>query len=84
MGQIWHNYDRRYFRDNLYFLGDLFERPVQKIKLGHYLWLRAVYKELYSIYRQLHDVFGTEQWRADLYQIQMMKQLIQIRTRAGN
>jgi L-ribulokinase len=38
----------------------------------------AVYKELYKLYRQLHDAFGTKQWRGNLYGV--MKKLIEIRT----
>ena len=37
----------------------------------------AVYKELYSLYRELHDSFGTEQWQGNLSSI--MKKLITIR-----
>jgi L-ribulokinase len=40
----------------------------------------AVYKELYSLYRKLHDTFGTQQAAGDLYDV--MKQLIEIRNRA--
>ena len=40
----------------------------------------AVYKQLYSLYRQLHDAFGTESWNGNLHGV--MKQLIQIRDRA--
>jgi L-ribulokinase len=40
----------------------------------------AVYKELYSLYRKLHDAFGTEQESGNLYDV--MKQLIQIRNQA--
>jgi len=39
----------------------------------------AVYEDLYSLYRQLHDAFGTEQWTGNLYDV--MKRLIQIRDR---
>ncbi len=39
-----------------------------------------VYKELYSLYRKLHDAFGTQQPAGHLYDV--MKQLIEIRTRA--
>ncbi len=39
-----------------------------------------VYKELYSLYRKLHDAFGTQQAAGRLYDV--MKQLIEIRTRA--
>ena len=40
----------------------------------------AVYKELYSLYRKLHDAFGTQQANGNLYDV--MKQLIEIRNRA--
>jgi L-ribulokinase len=40
----------------------------------------AVYKELYTLYRELHDAFGTESWTGNLSNV--MKQLIQIRDRA--
>jgi L-ribulokinase len=40
----------------------------------------AVYKELYSLYRKLHDAFGTRQPTENLYDV--MKQLIEIRNRA--
>jgi L-ribulokinase len=39
----------------------------------------AVYKELYSLYRKLHDAFGTQQSNGNLYDV--MKQLIAIRNR---
>jgi L-ribulokinase len=39
----------------------------------------AVYRELYAIYRQLHDGFGTEQWRGAMFNV--MKDLIEIRNR---
>jgi len=37
----------------------------------------AVYKELYALYKQLHDAFGTKQWNGNLYGV--MKKLIAIR-----
>lgn len=40
----------------------------------------AVYKELYPIYRQLHDAFGTRGWQGNLHGT--MKQLLEIRNRA--
>ncbi len=40
----------------------------------------AVYKELYALYRKLHDAFGTEKATGNLYDV--MKQLIEIRNRA--
>jgi len=40
----------------------------------------AVYKELYSLYRKLHDAFGTQQATGNLYDV--MKQLIAIRNQA--
>lgn len=39
----------------------------------------AVYKELYTLYRQLHDAFGTKEWNGNLYGV--MKKLIEIRNR---
>ncbi|MDR3459733.1 MAG: ribulokinase [Verrucomicrobiae bacterium] len=39
----------------------------------------AVYKELYALYKQLHDAFGTKQWNGNLYGV--MKKLIAIRSR---
>ena len=40
----------------------------------------AVYKELYSLYRKLHDAFGIQQATGNLYDV--MKRLIEIRNRA--
>jgi L-ribulokinase len=40
----------------------------------------AVYRELYSLYKQLHDAFGTEHWNGNLHGL--MKQLIVIRQKA--
>ena len=40
----------------------------------------AVYRELYAIYRTLHDAFGTKTWQGNLYDV--MKRLIDIRNRA--
>ena len=40
----------------------------------------GVYKELYQLYRTLHDAFGTNSWHGNLYSV--MKQLIEIRKRA--
>jgi L-ribulokinase len=37
----------------------------------------AVYKELYTLYKQLHDAFGTTEWNGNLHEI--MKKLIEIR-----
>lgn len=39
----------------------------------------AIYKELYLIYRELHDAFGTASWRGNLHGV--MKKLIEIRGR---
>lgn len=39
----------------------------------------AVYRELYALYRQLHDCFGTTTWKGDCSNV--MKQLIDIRNR---
>ncbi len=38
-----------------------------------------VYRELYSLYRQLHDAFGTRDWTGNLYHL--MKSLLDIRDR---
>ena len=40
----------------------------------------AVYRELYSLYAQLHDAFGKAQWQGSLHPV--MKQLIDLRNRA--
>jgi L-ribulokinase len=40
----------------------------------------AVYKELYALYKQLHDAFGTKEWNGNLHGV--MKRLIEIRSRA--
>jgi L-ribulokinase len=40
----------------------------------------AVYRELYAVYKTLHDAFGTAKWNGSLYDV--MKNLIAIRTRA--
>jgi L-ribulokinase len=40
----------------------------------------AVYKKLYALYQQLHDAFGTQQWKGNLHGV--MKQLIDIRSSA--
>jgi len=37
----------------------------------------AVYKKLYTLYRQIHDAFGTTEWMGNCHNV--MKQLIQIR-----
>ena len=39
----------------------------------------AVYKELYPLYKQLHDAFGTKGWNGNLHGV--MKKLIEIRSR---
>jgi L-ribulokinase len=40
----------------------------------------AVYKELYKVYRELHDAFGTKEWNGNLHGV--MKKLIEIRSQA--
>ena len=40
----------------------------------------AVYRQLYALYRTLHDAFGTRSWNGNLYDV--MKKLIDIRTAA--
>jgi L-ribulokinase len=39
----------------------------------------ATYKELYALYKQLHDAFGTQEWKGNLAGV--MKQLLAIRGR---
>ena len=39
----------------------------------------AVYRELYPLYRTLHDAFGTCAWNGNLHDV--MKKLLEIRTR---
>ncbi len=39
----------------------------------------AVYKELYALYKELHDAFGTKEWNGNLFGV--MKKLIEIRSR---
>jgi L-ribulokinase len=41
----------------------------------------AVYRELYTLYRNLHDAFGTASWSGRLNHV--MKQLLDIRTKQG-
>jgi L-ribulokinase len=40
----------------------------------------AVYRDLYTIYRTLHDAFGTKNWQGNLYTV--MKRLMDIRSAA--
>jgi L-ribulokinase len=40
----------------------------------------AVYRQIYPLYKELHDAFGTTQWRGNLAHV--MKRLIQIRNQA--
>ncbi len=40
----------------------------------------AVYKQLYPLYRKLHDAFGTTDWKGNLHGV--MKQLLEIRAKA--
>jgi L-ribulokinase len=40
----------------------------------------AVYRELYPLYKNLHDAFGTREWTGNLYDV--MKRLIEIRNRS--
>jgi L-ribulokinase len=39
----------------------------------------AIYRELYPLYRKLHDAFGTKEWTGNLHDV--MKRLIDIRNR---
>jgi L-ribulokinase len=38
-----------------------------------------VYREIYPLYRRLHDAFGTADWQGNLYGV--MKELLEIRSR---
>ncbi|MDY6913911.1 MAG: ribulokinase [Planctomycetota bacterium] len=40
----------------------------------------AVYKHLYKLYKQLHDAFGTNKWKGNLYGV--MKKLLEIQNKA--
>ena len=40
---------------------------------------QAVYRELYALYKKLHDAFGTKDWSGNLHGV--MKELIAIRSR---
>ena len=42
----------------------------------------AVYRELYMLYKELHDAFGTKSWNGNLYGV--MKELIEIRNGVRN
>ncbi len=42
----------------------------------------AVYKELYALYRTLHDAFGASEWNGNLHDV--MKRLLEVRTKARN
>jgi L-ribulokinase len=40
----------------------------------------AVYQQLYKLYRDIHDAFGTPDWNGNLFHV--MKQLLDIRDKA--
>ena len=40
----------------------------------------ATYREIYSLYKELHDAFGTKEWNGNLYGV--MKKLIEVRAKA--
>jgi L-ribulokinase len=40
----------------------------------------SVYKQLYNLYRQMHDAMGTKEWNGNLYNV--MKDLLAIRAAA--
>ena len=42
----------------------------------------AVYRDLYALYRQLHDGFGLNSWNGNMHNV--MKRLIEIRSQARN
>lgn len=39
----------------------------------------AVYRELYTLYKNLHDAFGTKDWSGNLHDV--IKELIAVRSR---
>jgi L-ribulokinase len=39
----------------------------------------ATYREMYAVYKELHDAFGTKEWNGNLFGV--MKKLIEIRSR---
>jgi L-ribulokinase len=39
----------------------------------------AVYRDLFALYKDLHDAFGTKEWKGNLAHV--MKRLIEIRER---
>jgi L-ribulokinase len=41
---------------------------------------QAVYQELYPLYRELHDAFGTTEWHGNLHGV--MKKLLDLRNQA--
>ncbi len=41
-----------------------------------------VYKKLYTLYRQLHDCFGTTTWHGDCHNV--MKELLALRAKCGH
>ena len=38
-----------------------------------------IYQELYALYRQMHDAFGTRRWQGNMFNV--MKELLAIRDR---
>jgi len=40
---------------------------------------RRVYQELYPLYKDLHDAFGTQAWEGNLHHV--MKRLLEIRAK---
>ncbi len=40
----------------------------------------AAYQKLYKLYRQMHDAFGTQNYKGSLYEV--MKQLLDIKEKA--
>jgi L-ribulokinase len=40
------------------------------------------YRQLYPLYRKLHDAFGTKDWNGNLFEV--MKELIEIRGQVRN
>ncbi len=47
-------------------------KEYQPVETNH-----KIYKQLYALYRQLHDAYGTQQWSGGMFNL--MKELLDIR-----
>jgi L-ribulokinase len=61
--------------------GSIFEAQKSMVRIGHgYLPVMAnhkTYQQLYALYRQLHDAYGTREWSGQMFNL--MKELLDIR-----